>query len=125
MFRIMLWFSLAIGLTLFVVRLTAQWPMHWSGQMLQSKFQAADTITNEERVPKEWLRSFRRRADRIRRMGGGAERLQRMAERTRKRCLRKLDSLLRFFEHSAFVDSPSTRHQRSPSWAVRSNRPAG
>ena len=109
--QLLLWFALAIGVTLFVVRLAAQWAMYWSARLIESRFQAAENIANEERVPPGWLRSFQRRRDRILRARGSEVQVQGAVERARRRCLRRLDGLIRFFEHSAFVDTPSTRHQ--------------
>lgn len=111
MFPLILWFALALGLTLFVVQLSARWAMHWSARLVESRFRAAESIANEERVPQEWLRSFRRRLDRIERAGGSEARVARSVERARRRCLRRVDDLMRFFEGSPYVDTPSVRHQ--------------
>jgi hypothetical protein len=98
-------FGLTLLLTQFLIRRAAV----QGSRYIESRFRAAECIVNEGRVPEAWVRTFYRRVDAIRRRGGTADSMEQEGQRLRKRCLRELDSLTRFFQGGTFVDSPATR----------------
>ena len=98
-------FGLTLLLTQFLVRRAAV----QGSRYIESRFRAAECIVNEGRVPEAWVRSFHRHVDAVRRRGGTADEMAQASRRARKRCLRELDSLMRFFQGVTFVDSLATR----------------
>jgi hypothetical protein len=112
----------AIGATVFLVRLLLRWTMIWSGRSVESRFRAAEQIVNDEQVPEEWLCPFRRRINAIRRRAGSEERVATVAGRARARCLHKLDALIGYFQSSPFVSDKGARRTLLRSLQVQRNR---
>ena len=90
------------------VQLFARWVIHWSGRLIESRFQAAQSIAHQERVPQGWLRSFRRRMDAIRRAGGSADQVEQVRRGAQEGCL-KLDALILLFGGGIFAGSSAVQ----------------
>jgi len=101
----------AIAVTIFVIRLFARGAMHWSGQLVASRFRAAEHIVEKGTAPEEWVVPYRRKIEAIRLAKGDGDRVERVMLRARRRCARRLDELTRFFQGTPFVDTPGARHQ--------------
>lgn len=110
MIQTILWLILAITLTIFLIRLLARGAMRWSSQLVRSRFRAAEYIIEEETAPEEWVVSYRRRIRAMRLGRQDKSKTAQIAQRARRRCTRKLDRLIRFFESTPFVDRPGARH---------------
>jgi hypothetical protein len=110
MIETLLWLILAITLTIFLIRLLARGAMRWSSQLVRSRFRAAEHIIEEETAPEEWIAPYRRRIGEMRLGRQDKSRAAQVAQRARRRCTRKLDGLVKFFESTPFVDTPGARH---------------
>jgi len=110
MLDIAFWLIAAIAVTIFLIRLFARGAMHWSGQLVASRFRAAEHIVEKGTAPEEWVGLYRRKIEAIRLAEGDGDRVERVILRARRRCTRKLDELIRFFQGTPFVDTPGARH---------------
>jgi hypothetical protein len=109
MVETILWLIGAITLTILLIRLFGRGAMQWSGQAVGARFRAAEHILEKETAPEQWVRSYRRKVKAIRDRDRDERQVERVAQRARRRCMRKLDGLIRFFEHTPFVDTPGAR----------------
>ena len=68
-----------------------------------------EQIVNEDRLPEAWVQPFRERIEAIQRKGGTDSKMERVGQKARKRCLRGLDTLTKFYQERDVTDSEDTR----------------
>jgi hypothetical protein len=105
----LLFIVLVVALTIVLTRLIFGWGSALLAGQVEARMRAAEQITRQRAIPDDWLRPFRARAAACRADAGNTEQLRRVAGQAQRHCLRKIDDLLRFYEHSALVDSAETR----------------
>jgi hypothetical protein len=76
-------------------------------RMIEERLEALEQLVNEQRAPEDWLRPSRQKLDAARR--AGESRLARLGEQTHKRCIRKLEEMIRYTTEVNFADSEATR----------------
>jgi len=98
MLEIFLALLLLIAATSFLTQLIFRLGAKKLMEQLEARMRACELIANQEMIPDDWLRPYRRRP------GDPAA-----AARAKRQCLRKLNDLIRFYEHTNLVDSAETR----------------
>ena len=79
-------------------------------RILDARFTSMEQIVNDKRVPEAWLHPFRQRLTSARRNGGSDAKLARLGRQTQKRCLRKLEAMIRYATEANFTDTRSTKN---------------
>lgn len=100
---------LLIAATVFLTQLIFRWGMHKLIAQLDARVRACEQIANYQQIPEAWLQPFRERAALLHRAGNDADAQAKLGALAKKRCLRQLDELIRFYEHTNLVDSAETR----------------
>lgn len=98
MLEVFLALLLLIAVTIFLTQLIFRLGTRKLMAQLESRMRACEQIANQELIPDEWLRPYRQRS------GDPSA-----AARAKKQCTRKLNELIRFYEHTNLVDSAETR----------------
>ncbi len=101
--------TVLIGIVTFSITLAMRWSVRQISGQVERRFRHADTLVNGGHIPAEWLESFRAEAERMIQTGATAQDLRGVAQRARATCLRNIDTLIKFFEESKFVDNAETR----------------
>ena len=109
MLEVFLALLLLIAATIFLTQLIFRLGTKKLMEQLEARMRACELIANHKRVPDDWLRPFRERAETLRRAGSDAGALAKIEAQAKKRCARQLDELIRFYEHTNLVDSAETR----------------
>jgi len=100
---------LLIAATIFLTQLIFRVGTKKLVDQLEARLRACEQIANQKTVPDDWLRPFRQRAATLRQSEGDATSLTKTAAQARRKCLRQLGDLIRFYEHTNLVDSAETR----------------
>ena len=100
---------LIVGIVTFSVMLAVRWGVRQVAHQVERRFSHADTLVNDGQIPSEWLAPYRTKAERLRRRGATQTELERVARQAQAASLRNIDTLIRFFENSPFVDHAGTR----------------
>jgi hypothetical protein len=95
MLEVFLALALLIAATIFLTQLIFRVGTKKLITQLESRMRACEQIANQKAIPDDWLRPLQGRA------GDPAT--------AKKQCLRRLDDLIRFYEHTNLVDSAETR----------------
>ena len=100
---------LLVGIVTFSVTIAMRWSVRQISGQVERRFRHADTLVNGKRIPADWLDSFRTEIDNLTQNGATAQDLRNVAQQAREVCLRNMDTLIKFFEESQFVDNAETR----------------
>ena len=76
-------------------------------RMIEERLEALEQLVNEQRVPDDWLRPSRQKLEATQR--AGEVKLKRLGEQTHRRCMRKLEEMIRYTTEVNFADSEATR----------------
>lgn len=98
MLEVFLALLLLIAATIFLTQLIFRLGAKKLMEQLEARMRACELIANQAMIPDDWLRPYRGRP------GDPTE-----AARAKRQCLRKLNDLIRFYEHTNLVDSAETR----------------
>ena len=79
-------------------------------RVLDARLTDMEQIVNDNQVPDAWLRPFRRKLAAMRRTGTDDAKLTRLSQQTQKRCLRKLEEMIRYATEANFADSRETKN---------------
>ena len=109
--EIILQMAIFVGLTLFIIRLVMRWGAVNMSAQVEARFRAVDIIVNHDRVPEDWLASYRKKIDALRAGGGSDQQIERVSRRAQRHCLKKINDLMRFFSRGAFFDTPESRRE--------------
>lgn len=95
MLEVFLALLLLIAATIFLTQLIFRVGTKKLIEQLEARMRACELIANQKTIPDDWLRPYRQRA------GDPAA--------AKKQCMRRLNDLIRFYEHTNLVDSAETR----------------
>lgn len=109
MLLIILLLGLAVGLTTFFFMLIARYASRVIAVAVEARMRAAETITNEERIPEAWIASYLAKRDELVARGAEPGRMADLGRKAQADCLKKLADLTRFFENDPIVDSTESR----------------
>ena len=98
MLEVFLLLVLLIAVTIFLTQLIFRMGTKKLMAQLEARMRACEQIANQKVIPEDWLRPYRQRAR------DPAE-----AAAAKKQCMRRLNELIRFYEHTNLVDSAETR----------------
>jgi hypothetical protein len=95
MLEVFLALLLLIAATIFLTQLIFRLGTRKLIAQLEARMRACEQIANQKAIPDDWLRPFQAHN------GDPAK--------AKKQCMRKLNELIRFYEHTNLVDSAETR----------------
>jgi hypothetical protein len=107
---LMLAFLVVVAIFTLVAYVVGTWISDYVQRHIQGRLDAIDQLVNDEQVPTDWLRPYRRRADRLRKAGANERRIRRLEQAARKQCLIRIGELQRYVVGSGVADSGDTRH---------------
>jgi hypothetical protein len=109
MFEMMVILILVVGLVTFSIGVAVRWAVGQVSAQVERRFRHTDCLVNQAQIPAEWLAPYQREIQRIAHPDESPREFQRVVQRARATCLRNIDTLIRFYENSPFVDNPGTR----------------
>ena len=77
---------------------------------IQARLRALEQLTNEQ-VPDDWLRPFQRRVMTLHRASADDARLAQLGQKLQKRCLRRLEEMIRYTTNINLTDSKETQQE--------------
>jgi len=95
MLEVFLALLLLIAATIFLTQLIFRLGTKKLINQLEARMRACEQIANQKTIPDDWLHPYRQRAD--------------DPATAKKQCIRRLNELIRFYEHTNLVDSAETR----------------
>ncbi len=100
---------IVVALMTFSISLILRWAFRQVSYQVERRFRHADTLVNDGIIPPEWLQRYQAEVERLRSKGASAQDMARVMDQAQSDCLRKIDTLIQFFEKSPFVDNAGTR----------------
>jgi succinate dehydrogenase flavin-adding protein (antitoxin of CptAB toxin-antitoxin module) len=67
-----------------------------------------ELIVNKGKLPEAWIQPFRERVEAVQRKGGSERKLERIGHKARRRSLRNIDRLIKFFHEQGITDEEET-----------------
>jgi Mg-chelatase subunit ChlI len=77
--------------------------------VITARLEAINQIVNEEQVPEDWLRRYRRRAERLRASGADERQLVPLKRLARKRALANIEELIRYVKETGVTKDAETK----------------
>jgi hypothetical protein len=99
----------AIAVSVLLIKLMADWSERQFVRIIESRLSDAEHIVNEGKLPEAWVQTYRERIEAIRAKGSSDSKIERVGRQARQRCLRNLDSIIKFFQERNVTDSEKTR----------------
>ena len=126
MLQVLLALIALIAVVLLIIKLATRWSASMVSRIIDSRHRAAEVIINDELVPEVWLQPFRHKIDKIRRSGGKDKVIEKIGRRGQKQCLRRMNSLIKFFQKGGgFVSDPEIRNTLLKSLQLQRDKWAG
>jgi hypothetical protein len=101
--------TLVIAVSAILIKLMADLAERQFVRIIGSKLSDAEQIVNEGKLPEAWVQPYRERIEAIRDKDGSESKMQRVGRQARRRCLRNLDSMIKFFQERNVTDGEATR----------------
>lgn len=109
MLEVFLALALLIAVTILLTQLIFRRGAGKLMGQLEARVRAGEQIVNMKTIPEDWLRPYQERAVALCRSGGNTAALTKAGVQAKKRCMRRLDELIHFYEYTSLVDSGETR----------------
>lgn len=77
--------------------------------VITARLEAIDQIVNEEQVPENWLRRYRRRVARLRESSADERQIVPLKRLARKRALANVEELIRYVKETGVTKDPETK----------------
>jgi hypothetical protein len=109
MLKLVLISAVGIAACVLLVKLIADWGERYFTRALSSTLSDTEHIVNDGKLPEAWVQPFRERIEVIRRKGGSESQTERVGQKARRRFLRDLDDMIKFFQARNVTDGEETR----------------
>jgi hypothetical protein len=99
----------ALALCVLLIKFMTDLGERYFTRAIGSTLNETEQIVNEDKLPEKWVQPFRERIEAIQRKGETGSKAERVGQKARKRCLRGLDALTKFYQERDVTDSEDTR----------------
>jgi hypothetical protein len=109
MIGLFLVFAVGIAVCTLLAKVLVDWGERYFTRTITSTLSDTEHIVNKGKLPKAWVQPFRERIEAIRRKGGSENKMERIGRKALRRCLRNIDSLIKFYQERNVTDGEETR----------------
>ncbi|MBN1873027.1 MAG: hypothetical protein JXA33_02275 [Anaerolineae bacterium] len=89
--------------------LMSRWAASYVERIVQGRLDAMEELVNRKHIPEVWLRPFQEQLTKYQEKGADEKKIARVKQKAQKRCLRRIDELIKYVENVNFTDGGETK----------------